>query len=317
MEEYVGIVCGHCDAFNPMGSEACVHCGSTLSATGGAEERAATGESLPESAFATEESMDQARNYICRDCSSPVPGGHKFCGACGAAVPDAVQNAEPVYFGAMQTPGKARLTLIRGDQGVEGVSYPLQGTEHIAGRADGQILFPDDTWMSPRHANFLYQGDQLIVRDEGAANGVYVRVTEPTTLRIGDSFLCGEEVFRVEDAAGEVTGPDADQTYFYSSPRRPSSFSVVQVLAGGVPGMVHCALNNVAIIGREESDLNFPLDVFMSGNHAKVERQADAFLLTDLSSRNGTFVRIKGERALAHGDYLFLGKQLLRVEVTA
>jgi pSer/pThr/pTyr-binding forkhead associated (FHA) protein len=81
--------------------------------------------------------------------------------------------------------------------------------------------------------------------------------------------------------------------------------------------MVHCALNNAALIGREDADLNFPLDVFMSGNHAKLERQGDQFLLTDLQSRNGTFVRVRGEQELVHGDYLFLGKQLLRVEMTA
>ena len=38
--------------------------------------------------------------------------------------------------------------------------------------------------------------------------------------------------------------------------------------------------------------------------------------VTDQESRNGTYVRIQGEQELAHGDYLFLGKQLLRVEMT-
>lgn len=316
MEEYVGIVCGQCDAFNSMNAAACGQCGHALTAAASEGRVPAVAASSRGSAV-EEDPMEQARNYVCKECSCPVPGGHKFCGACGAAVPPEIQNPQPHYFGAMQTPGKARLILIRGDQGVEGLSYLLQGTEHVAGRQDAQILFPDDAWMSPRHANFIYRGDKLVVRDEGAANGVYVRVKRPTPLRVGDCFLCGEQVFRVEDAPGEVTGPDRDQTYFYSSPRRPSNFSIVQIVAGGVPGMVHCALNNVALIGREDSDLNFPLDVFMSGNHAKLERQGDAFVLTDLQSRNGTFVRIRGEHELSHGDYLFLGKQLLRVEMTA
>ena len=42
-----------------------------------------------------------------------------------------------------------------------------------------------------------------------------------------------------------------------------------------------------------------------------------SFQLNDLGSRNGTYVRIRGERELAHGDYLFIGQQLLRVEQTA
>ena len=34
-----------------------------------------------------EELMDQAKNFVCRSCSTAVPLGHKFCGRCGAAVP--------------------------------------------------------------------------------------------------------------------------------------------------------------------------------------------------------------------------------------
>lgn len=261
--------------------------------------------------------MEQARNYVCKECSSPVPSGHKFCGACGAGVPDAIQNAQTDYFGAMQAPGKARLILIRGDQGIDGLSYLLQGQEHIAGRQDAQILFPDDSWLSPRHANFIYRGEKLVVRDEGSTNGVYVRVRGTQQMKLGDFFLCGEQVFRLDSTPKDASGPDPDQTYFYSSPKRPSPFRVTQVLAGGIDGMVFCARENVARVGREEADLNFPEDIYMSGAHARVEAQGPTFTLTDEDSRNGTYLRISGEHELSHGDYLFLGRQLLRVEMTA
>ena len=261
--------------------------------------------------------MEQARNYVCKECSSPVPSGHKFCGACGAGVPDEIQNAQTKYFGAMQAPGKARLILIRGDQGIDGLSYLLQGQEHIAGRQDAQILFPDDKWLSPRHANFIYRGEKLVVRDEGSANGVYVRVRGSHQMKLGDYFLCGEQVFRLDPTPKDTSGPDPDQTYFYSSPKRPSPFRVTQVLVGGVDGMVFCARDNVARVGREDADLNFPEDIYMSGSHARVEAQGPTFVLTDEDSRNGTYLRIGGEHELSHGDYLFLGRQLLRVEMTA
>jgi pSer/pThr/pTyr-binding forkhead associated (FHA) protein len=263
-----------------------------------------------------EELMDQARNYVCKQCSTPVPSGHKFCGACGATVPPEIQNLQTEYFGAMQAPGKARLILIRGDQGVDGLSYLLQGTEHVAGRHDVQILFPDDNWLSPTHANFIYRSDKLVVRDEGSVNGVYVRIKAPVGIRPGDQFLCGEQVFRLDNTPKDTSGPDPDQTYFYSSPKRPSAFRVVQVLRGGADGMVHCARENVVSIGREESDMNFPDDMYMSGAHAKVELAGQSYTLSDLGSKNGTYVRINGEQVLGHGDYLFLGRQLLRVEMT-
>jgi pSer/pThr/pTyr-binding forkhead associated (FHA) protein len=323
MELDIGIACGQCDTFSTMGTQQCPVCNNGLSIG-----RAKAHETGPQPAakqaaaasgvvLSREELMEQARNYVCTQCSTPVPSGHKFCGRCGANVPPEIQQLRTDYFGAMQAPGKARLILIRGDQGVDGLSYLLQGTEHVAGRADAQILFPDDPWLSPRHANFIYRGEKLVVRDEGSLNGVYVRLRQPLPIEPGDYFLCGEQVFRLEGTPKDTSGPDPDMTYFYSSPKRPSPFRIVQILKGGAPGMVYCARENTAQVGREESDLNFPEDVYMSGNHAKIELAPNGkFTLTDSGSKNGTYLRIKGERELAHGDYLFLGKQLLRVEMT-
>jgi len=262
--------------------------------------------------------MEQARNYVCLECSSPVPSGHKFCGTCGASVPEGVQHMQVDYFGPGQEPGNARLVLIRGDQGVDGLSYALKADSHIAGTADAAIPFPGDTWMSPRHANFLYREGKLIVRDEGSTNGVYLRIRGSVAISEGDSFLCGEQVFRLEATPPDTDGQAPDQTYFYSSPKRPSPFRIVQLLVGGPVGMVFCAREATATIGREDADMNFPEDMYMSGQHARVEMAPDgSFSLLDMDSRNGTYVRIAGERELADSDYLFLGKQLLRVEVTA
>jgi pSer/pThr/pTyr-binding forkhead associated (FHA) protein len=251
----------------------------------------------PAKSLTEEELMEQARNYVCRECSTPVPSGHKFCGTCGGGVPPEVVELRTKYFGTMQTPGKARLILIRGDSGVDGLSYMLQGTEHVAGREEGQILFPEDSWMSRRHANFVYEQGQLVVKDERSVNGVFVRVREPATLSFGDSFLCGEQLFTVEATSQDTSGPSPDQTYFYASPRKAYGFRVVQHLVGGI---------------------NFPLDVYMSSEHAQLELSPDGrVVLTDMGSKNGTYVRVHGHRSLKHGDYLFLGKQLLRVEMTA
>jgi len=265
-----------------------------------------------------EELMEQARNYICRECSMGVPSGHKFCGTCGAAVPPEIVEMQTKYFGILQAPGKARLILIRGESDVDGLSYVLQGVEHIAGREEGQILFPDDKWMSPRHANFVYDNDQLIVKDEGSVNGVYLRVRDQASIQYGDQFICGEQLFRLEPTPSEDSGPDPDQTYLYTSPRRSSPFRIVQILRGGVPGSVFSARRNVIQIGREECEISFPTDIYMSSNHAKVEMSSKgSFTLVDIGSKNGTYYRIKQPQTLQHGDYLFLGKQLLRVEITS
>lgn len=262
--------------------------------------------------------MEQARNYVCTECGSAVPSGHKFCGGCGAGVPIEAQTLETRYFGAMQMPGKARLIVVRGDDGMgEGLSYLLQASEHVAGREAEQIPFPTDNWLSPRHANFLYRGDRLVVRDEGSLNGVYIRIRGVAPLYFGDHFLCGQHLFRVEATPKDTSGPEADQTYFYCSPKKASAFRVTQVLEGGMDGLVICAREHVVTLGREDCDMNFPEDLFMSPQHVRVESAGDALQIFDENSQNGVFVRIRGERELSHGDYLFLGRQLLRVEVTA
>lgn len=344
MEWNVGIACGACETLNALSAGACSRCGHDLTYLGeAASEHAEPGRSvLSETNFATSESqsrslpqsqhlparsaqvpvlkedvMEQARNYVCKECSTAVPSGHKFCGTCGAAVPLDVVELRIKYFGAMQAPGKARLTLIRGEGGGEGLSYMLQGTEHIAGRDDGQILFPDDTWLSSRHANFVYEGTQLVVRDENSLNGIYLRARGPVSLSPGDTFICGEQIFQLDTAPRDTAGPASDQTYFYSSPRKRYLFRVSQLLTGGGMGISLCASAPSVVIGREECDINFPGDVYMSSTHAKLELVSDgAFTLTDLDSKNGTYTRVKGSHRLQHGDYLFMGRELLRVEMT-
>jgi predicted component of type VI protein secretion system len=79
--------------------------------------------------------------------------------------------------------------------------------------------------------------------------------------------------------------------------------------------MIVCARGNSLQIGREGSDLNFPIDLYMSGAHCRIDEAGGKFTLTDMSSRNGTYLRIKAERELSHGDYVFIGRKLLRVEL--
>jgi hypothetical protein len=55
----------------------------------------------------------------------------------------------------------------------------------------------------------------------------------------------------------------------------------------------------------------------MSAAHCKLEESGGRVTLTDLNSRNGTYLRLKAEKELGHGDYLFIGRKLLRVEITA
>ena len=261
-----------------------------------------------------EEQLEQAKNYVCKSCSTPVPLGHKLCGRCGAAVPPDILHALTQYFGQLQEPGKAKLILIRGE-GIEGLSYQLNAEQHTVGR-NGQLVLPDDPFVSPRHANLFYRAGKLVVRDEGSLNGVFWRVHGAVEVSVGDSFLAGEQLFRIDAGLKSGDGPAPDGTYFYSSPKHPAQFKLVQILQGGSPAMAVCARGSGLQIGREGGDLNFPMDLYMSAAHCKLEESGGRLVLTDLNSKNGTYLRLKTEKELGHGDYLFVGRKLLRVEVT-
>jgi pSer/pThr/pTyr-binding forkhead associated (FHA) protein/ribosomal protein L40E len=341
----VGIVCGRCEAFSAMGEAQCRSCGhdlslfsadqpnfrqpsilpslsgpdkarSHLSEIGGVSGLKADAALRPPPAAKTqEEQMDQARYYVCESCMTPVPSGHKFCGRCGAPVPETILHMTPSFYSDMQDAAKARLILIRGE-GMDGLSYHLKADQHLIGR-QGQLEFPDDPFISPKHANFFYRDNRLVVRDEGSLNGVYFRVRGAVEVSPGDTFLAGEQLFRLDPTPKASDGADPDGTFFYSSPKYPSAFRLNQILEGGAIGMTVCARGSSLQIGREDGDLNFPSDVFLSGKHCTVAEKDGKFVLTDWDSRNGTYLRIKTETSLTHGDYVFIGRKLLRVELNS
>jgi pSer/pThr/pTyr-binding forkhead associated (FHA) protein len=231
---------------------------------------------------------------------------------------DGKPGRSTLYFGGAMQAARAKLTLIRGD-GDDGVSFTLAGQDHYAGRGDCPISFPDDPFLSPIHANFVYRSDgtnsQLVVRDHDSLNGVYVRISSITELAAGAMVLVGEQVLSIVPAVLPEDLPDTEGTYYSASMVRSASLEIRQNLRGGQVGWVFRVEGDVVTIGRENNDINFPDDPFISGRHAELRIAGGVLSITDLGSRNGTFVRVHDERVLKHGDYVFLGQQLLRVEI--
>jgi pSer/pThr/pTyr-binding forkhead associated (FHA) protein/RNA polymerase subunit RPABC4/transcription elongation factor Spt4 len=324
----VGLVCDACSALTPIGVPQCKRCGAAVAL----DPRPRGKQSRPPPDDGVE----------CTKCGVMVAPGTRFCPSCGARIAapsgfegvetrvgprpsggQAVQATQPhqskpgrstLFFGGAHQSARAKLTLIRGD-GEDGVSFTLAGQEHLAGRGDCPISFPDDTFLSPTHANFIYSQNQLVVRDEGSLNGVFVRISEGTELAGGSTVLLGEQVLTVSPAPQPEDVADGEGTYFSASMARPASLEIRQNLRGGQVGWVFRPSGDVVTLGREGNDINFPEDPFISGRHAELRLASGVLSVSDLGSRNGTFVRITGDRVLKHGDYVFLGQQLLRVEI--
>ncbi|MBI4853136.1 MAG: zinc ribbon domain-containing protein [Acidobacteria bacterium] len=84
---------------------------------------------------------------------------------------------------------------------------------------------------------------------------------------------------------------------------------------GGGDGEIYKLDTEETIIGRNNGDIRFPHDGYMSGRHARIIRRGEHFVLVDENSRNGTFKRIDGEVELKAGDIILIGKQLFRFEL--
>jgi len=296
-------VCPNCNAENQDNATFCSQCGFDLTMI--VKDTAA------------------ADPWICSKCGESNPVSAKFCSNCGNkfdAAPEESGANKTQFFGAMQEGGKAKLVLIKGG-GFEGVSYQLNSTEHIAGRSEGFILFPEDPYCSPAHANFFYFGGQFFVEDKKSLNGTWIRLKDSTKLKPGQFFRIGEQLFRFENsedlpALPGLNMPD-DGTVMLGSPIAEGlKPRLVHILQGGITGATFMVDRSPLSIGREGCNLNFPGDRFISGHHGQVVQKGEDFYLEDTGSKNGTYIRITEPVELKHGDYVFIGDQLLRVEMT-
>jgi pSer/pThr/pTyr-binding forkhead associated (FHA) protein len=75
------------------------------------------------------------------------------------------------------------------------------------------------------------------------------------------------------------------------------------------------------VIGREQGDIVFSDDPFLSRRHCVLRvhgqggaGQPRAYAIADLGSSNGTFLQVREEVRLRHGDHFRIGQQLFRFD---
>lgn len=200
--------------------------------------------------------------------------------------------------------------------GSDGRTIEISAESFDIGRTEGSLHFADDPYLAPRHARLLAQNGKIVLRPLDNINGVFVRV-QSCDLSPGDSFLVGKELLRYEPLAPEERDPPSLVEHgvriFGSAPREAWGRLRQLTIAGTARDVWHLTRPEL-VLGREEGDVTFPDDEFMSRRHAAVKRVGTKARLEDLGSSNGTFVRVRGDRELKAGDLLRVGDQLLRYE---
>jgi len=284
----------------------------------------------------------------CKRCHGTSDKNAQFCRFCGAALAEAApmprpsapsqeparpETAQPRLDATLVTAGpseapktlsqpEGRLVVVHKDGG-EGESFPLQDQVDV-GRESGECIFADDRYMAPRHARVTRRDGALYIRDLGTPNGVYFRLRKEENgvlLEDQDLILLGQQVLRfeiVKDAEAGFGATSEQGTLVFGTPAAPRYARLSQRTTEGVSCDVFHVRKPETVLGRESGDVVFPDDPFMSRRHASV-RVSDGpgrtFRLADLGSSNGTFVRIRGEVQLKHGDEVRVGQQLLRVDL--
>lgn len=276
----------------------------------------------------------------CKRCNGVLDRDAQFCKFCGLSLGPAVTPptqvssyeqppaAPPVEVPPTQTgplggtspqPSGARLVAILKD-GSEGQSYPITLEITDIGRKEGNILLPEDPYLSPRHARLSSQDGRYFLKDLASTNGIFVRIREKCRLHHGDTMLIGQQVIRFEilEEAERGLGPASQHgTLLFGTPEGNCIARLCQMTTEGIIRDVYHLRRQEVVIGREGPDMVFPDDPFMSRKHARISYEGGnrAFMMEDLGSFNGTSLRFQGERELRSGDQFRVGNHLFLFEI--
>src|SRR4051794_19494684 len=90
-----------------------------------------------------------------------------------------------------------RLSVIVG-RDVDGSAFPLFGEAIVLGRERGDILFPEDGYVSGTHARIALHDEHVYLTDLGSSNGTFLRLRHERTVPTGSYMLMGQQLFRLE-----------------------------------------------------------------------------------------------------------------------
>lgn len=212
--------------------------------------------------------------------------------------------------------GVARITVLAGAAPV-GMTFALGEGSLSVGGSGTDIDFSDDDTVAPLHATFSIEDGVLTLRDEGSSNGVFVRMDSAAAIGVDSTFRVAGQTLRIVATDDNRPHRWQDGTRLFTSPPRTGRFAVQQILENGLLGASASNSENNVTIGGPGASLVVTNDPTVSSRHARVYAAEDGTLvLEDNGTVNGTYVRASGSVALDHGALLWIGRQLIRIDIT-
>jgi pSer/pThr/pTyr-binding forkhead associated (FHA) protein len=114
---------------------------------------------------------------------------------------DEIRPPEPLEDGTevMGSPNPGywgRLALVVG-RGQEGSAFPLLGDTVVLGRERGDILFPEDGYVSGTHARISMRDGRFYLSDLNSSNGTFKQIRSERAISSGSFILVGQQLFRL------------------------------------------------------------------------------------------------------------------------
>ena len=307
--------CPKCGAENRQTATECRLCATTLAGSPPAPVNSDTapGEQLPPTRIVSGRfPAPSPAQKICSACQTANEPDWVFCQSCGKKLPDTVQEdavAAPAQKAttAPQTPRPSQQPP---------AAAPEQN-QAVVGNADRDTLKdlarrkPAEQTPPPASQSPSVSPPSSIPPAASPPEG-FATVQTPVVPGAGLCPKCGATTtptgFFCANCGAKLVPPIVAAS-------GPAPRHVLQLITeGGQVGDVYPIQNGQTAIGRNDGDITFPHDGYLSGRHARVVERGGRFFLIDNSSRNGTFVRIKGEVEIESGDTFLVGKQIFKLE---
>jgi hypothetical protein len=186
--------------------------------------------------------------------------------------------------------------------------WPLVNEETSFGTAGDVRL--SDRYADAREGRFVFRASTLWYVPNKVLNGTFLLTRREHEVTIGGEIRVGRQLLRLDTFAS----PPATADRLWGSPNPGYRFQIQQILAGGLEGDSFPLREGENLIARNNGDLSFPNDGYVSGKHAMITVRGDRVTVKDLGSSNGTFVRMIAETPVGKGDLLLVGEQLIRVD---
>lgn len=248
---------------------------------------------------------------VCTQCQNSLLSEKERCAACESAggypwVP--LEFSDTAMERALIT-----LSIVRADGGLANEVPILQGELLLNAKAD--ILPEDSEELDQARVRISFQEGGLFIEDLGEGDGLFRRTRDKEALLLPCELRMGGHRFLLEELEPYDRVP---QPEFWGAPRASFRARLIDLLEGGLIGDVFLLHEGINVVGREKGDIVcHPTDNFISGRHAHFHVEDNLFILNDMKSSNGTFIRVHGAHPVFDGDQFLMGPHLLKFALMA